>query len=199
MQKHARSVIALGFLLGFAWAAPARAAVEDANSKLLISMFTEACVRHTERPKGTLTYLSLNPFMQVADEAVLKKLLGEEIDGGAWITHTKGVEGNFVVALHRVAPTCGAYADIVDPAGAESVFRRVMEAVAQPGVTVTVEKDEPITTKTGTGKALTYRVDYASRHRCYRFALVVADKPGSLHDGLPLQASVELTTTELVD
>lgn len=191
------TIFCAGIALGMAQPSAAENK-EGVDASTMITMFTDACVKNTERPKGTGDYVALNPFLVLDNPQMLKTLVGDGPRGRAWIAHSPGAHHSFVVTLHSTAPTCAVWAESVDVAGMESVFRRVVEAVAQPGVTVTLEKEKVVNTPTGVGKALTYRVDYASRNRTYVFALEVADKTGSLRDGIPLQASVQLTTTPTV-
>ena len=185
MNMLSRSILVAGLAL----AAQVRAA-DDANAGILIKMFGEACAASLGRPDDARAYVEKNKLAPVTGPAMLKLMAGEGEAGAAWSARNPATRKNFAVSIRGETQTCAVWAETVDPAQLEAMFRRLVEAVTRPGVTVALEKEDAVPTKTGTGKLLAYRVTNAAAQNHWLFAMIAADKPGSLFAGAPIQAQL---------
>lgn len=166
----------------------------DPNATALIKLFTDACLNSHGKPESVRAYAAKAGLREIDDWGVLPALVGDGDNGIAWEAKLPDSKGNFALSLRGGSGTCAAWAQTATPRDLETQFRDLVEGLADKGMSVAVEREELIPTRTGQGALISYRVVNAANQH-FLVSLVVGDKAGSLFNGAPFQATVQFATT----
>lgn len=163
----------------------------DRNTVALIKLFSDACLSVRGKHESIRAFAVQSGFQAIDDWALLPALVGDGDNGIAWAANIPDATGRFALSIRGGSGVCAVWAETAAPPDLETRFRDLAEGLARTGVTVTVEREELIPTRTGEGALIAYRVADGAAKQYFLLSLVVGDKSGSLFNGAPFQATVQ--------
>jgi hypothetical protein len=154
-----------------------QASAEDAGASFLVKLFTSVCSPNVGHPEKVRAWALDKKLIEVTSPTALEVFIGPGGKGAAWAVPTS--YGSFALSIRGTTEACAVYARNADPTEVESYFRKIMEGVARPGVTVTVAKDSTVSGASGTLRLLSYAVsDSDNPGPGFLYTLTTAEKPG---------------------
>jgi len=161
----------------------------DPNANALVRHFGAACVGRVGQPDQIKEWAVKNSLPPVTQPEMLRSLVGDGGKGAAWELPSP-TDKHFALAIRGSTEACAVYAEAADPQEVERMFRKLIEGVKRPGLVVQTERDEPVPTKTGTGREITFFITDGEGKRGHIYSLIAADQTGALFGGAPLQAQI---------
>lgn len=149
----------------------------DEGAAFLVKLFTSVCSRNVGHPENVRAWALDKKLSEVTSPTALEIFVGPGSKGAAWAVPTPF--GSFALSIRGTTEACAVYARTADPTEVESSFRRLMEGVARPGVTVTVAKDSTASGASGSVRVLSYSVSAAENPGPgFLYTLTTAERPG---------------------
>lgn len=179
------------FLLGAA-SLPAQA--QDYYAITAINFFTSACVSNLAEPDA-IRERANRRYQPVKDPGELANYIGNDRKGEAWRLPGRG-ERRFVLALASDTGACTVFIESANREVVEKEFRQLVERAGQPGVSVKIESDETLPTRSGPGLMLSMSATDDKTKGGYLFTLIAGNEPGALFSGKPIQISMQMVKLE---
>lgn len=154
-----------------------QASAEDAAASFLVKLFSNVCLPDAGHPEKVRAWASEMKLSEVTTPAALDIFVGPGGKGAAWAVPTS--IGSFALSIRGTTEACAVYARAADPTEVERYFRKIMEGIARPGITVTVAKDSTEPGAHGSVRLLSYAVSAADNHGPgFLYTLTTAGRTG---------------------
>jgi hypothetical protein len=161
------------------------AVAEDASASFVTRLFMNVCIPNVGRPESVRAWVLEKKLAEVPAGAAFDVFVGPGNGGAAWAVPKSF--GSFALSIRGKTHACAVYARMADPMDVENYFRKILEGVARPGLTVTIVKDAKDPSPSGTIHSLIYSVSVEGMaDRGELFTMQTAEKSGG-----PFQATLQ--------
>jgi pentatricopeptide repeat protein len=164
----------------------------DYNAELAYRLFTATCMRRLGKPEQIQAWAAQARLTPITEPSALNTFVGTTpgAKGAAWVLPSPNGR-RFTLSIRAGTQACVLWAEAGDPETAEGLFRRMVEASVEPGMTLTTDDDQSFTTATGKARLLTMSV--ADKDGMgFQYTLKAGDRPGTFFAGAPVQLSLQM-------
>jgi len=161
------------------------AAGEDASANFIVRLFITVCIPNVGQPENVRAWAADQHLKAVTNPIALNVFVGSGGNGAAWVVPSD--VGSFALSIRGSTEACSVWAKAASPGEVETLFRKIVEGAARPGIDVSVVKDARDRSPYGTIHTLIYSVSYTEKQRGgFLYTLQTAE-----HTGGPFQVSLQ--------
>lgn len=188
MTRALGSIALATLLVGGGVTAPAQS--QDYYAITAINFFTSGCVSNLADPEAVRERANRR-YLPIKDPGELANYIGNDRKGEAWRLPGRG-ERRFVLALTTDPAACTVFIEAANRETVEKEFRELVTRAGQDGVTVEIESDQTLPTRSGPGVMLTMSAIDDTSKDGYLFTLIAGNETGALFSGRPIQISMQM-------
>ena len=171
-------------LLAFS-AATNSAVAGDASANFLAKLFATVCIPNVGQPDQVRAWAAARHLQEVTSPVALDLFVGPGGKGVAWAVPS--AIGSFALSIRGTTEACAVWARVASPTDVETLFRRILDGAARPGVDVSVVKDTRDQSPSGIVRTLIYSVSGIDKLRGgFVYTMQTAERSGG-----PFQASLQ--------
>jgi len=174
------------FAFAFITALLSSAAVaEDSSASFMTRLFSNVCVPNLGKPEGVRAWALEEKLAEIPAGPAFDVFVGPGNGGAAWAVPTSF--GSFALSIRGTTHACAVYARMADPTDVENYFKKILEGVARPGLSVKIVTDSRDISPAGTIHSLIYSVSVEGMNgRGGLYTMQTAEKSGG-----PFQATLQ--------
>ena len=175
------------FVLLAAIVTPEPAAGEDAAASFIVRLFVTVCLPNAGQPEKVRAWAADQHLEAVTSPIALNVFVGAGRNGAAWTVPSS--VGSFALSIRGSTEACAVWAKAASPGDVETLFRKIVEGAAGPGVDVSVVKDARDRSRHGTIHTLIYSVSGTGTEKQlggFLYTMQTAE-----HTGGPFQVSLQ--------
>jgi hypothetical protein len=167
------------FALLAAIVTPASAAGEDASANFIVRLFVTVCIPNVGQPERVRAWAAEQHLDALTSPIALNVFVGSGGNGAAWVVPSSA--GSFALSIRGSTEACAVWAKAASPADVETLFRKIVEGAAGPGIDVSVVKDAADRSRYGTIHTLVYSISGADKQQGgFLYTMQTAEHPGGL-------------------
>jgi hypothetical protein len=161
------------------------AAAEDASANFAVRLFITVCIPNAGQPDKVRAWAADQRLKAVTSPIALNASIGSGGNGAAWVVPS--AVGSFALSIRGSTEACAVWAKVASPNDVETLFRKIVEGAARPGIDVRVVKDVRDRSPYGTLHTLMYSVTGTEQRRGgFLYTMQTAE-----HAGGPFQVSLQ--------
>src|SRR5215469_12173479 len=152
---------------------------------LIVRLFITVCIPNVGEPDNVRAWAADQHLEAVTSPIALNVFVGSGGNGAAWVVPSP--LGRFALSIRGTTEACAVWAKAASPGDVETLFRKIVEGAARPGIDVNVVKDARDRSPHGTIHTLIYSVSFTEKQRGgFLYTLQTAE-----HTGGPFQVSLQ--------
>ena len=173
------------FVLLTAIVTPESVAGEEASANFVMRLFITACIPNVGHPENVRAWAADQHLEPFRNPMALNVFVGSGENGAAWVVPS--ALGSFALSIRGSTEACAVWAKAASPADVETLFRKLVEGAARPGVDVNIVKDTREQSPYGTIHTLIYSIAASETQR----AGLLYTMQTTEHAGGPFQVSLQ--------
>jgi hypothetical protein len=164
---------------------PEFASAEDASANFIVRLFVTVCIPNVGQPDNVRAWAADQHLEAVKNPIALNVFVGSGGNGAAWVVPS--AVGSYALSIRGSTGACAVWAKAASPADVETLFRKIIEGAASPGVDVSVVKDSRQKGPSGSVHTLIYSVSGTDRQQGgFLYTMQTAERAGG-----PFQVSLQ--------
>jgi hypothetical protein len=151
----------------------------------MVRLFITACIPNVGQPEHVRAWAADQHLEAIRNPIALNVFVGSGGNGAAWVVPS--ALGSFALSIRGSTEACAVWAKAASPGDVETLFRRLVEGAARPGVDVSIVKETRDQSPFGTIHTLIYSISGTEKQR----AGLLYTMQTTEHAGGPFQVSLQ--------